>query len=276
MKRLITLLGVAILCGALSTLGFAGSTSKGRLPSYLKGPRPETGSFLNHVAVNLKEVVGQVKGDPVVADRLMRHFHMSKTELVAYLGTLHMAKLEKDGAYWVYNVHDDGVIRARVFSLAKGTLVYSGPDGKPVLRHKCANPMTRGPKGGDVGENDSAMSSEEAETRSVAEDVSASMDAMVMDVPLEPGTPAEVVYSAPVTPEDTPQIEKLTIISTGGSNIFGFISLGMLGLVGAIGSQSHTTPVPEPGTILATALGFGYMALRSRRLIVTQRENRRP
>src|SRR5687768_275760 len=86
--------------------------------------RPEPNAFLNKPAHTTTQLVTQVKNDPQVASRFMRHFNMDRRELVSYLASLRLVKLPEDGHYKVYNVHPDGVIRARLFHLKKGTLMW--------------------------------------------------------------------------------------------------------------------------------------------------------
>lgn len=253
---LVLLAGVAI--GAPVHADASGT--KRPLPSYMRGPRPETGAFLNHPAQNIQEVIGQIKLDPEVADRMMRHFEMSKDEVIAYLSPLRQDVLREDGAYIVYNVRDDGVIRARTFSLKKGMKVYVNASGKPILRHICANPMTLGPKRGSTLSS-AAVSSEEP-MKIVAEDISGSRTE-VISASLEPESPTPFAESTPITPPIEP-VEQVPIISSGGGDVFGIFTFGLLGSVGVIGSISGggSNPVPEPSTALLLAPMIYLLARR--------------
>ncbi len=234
--------------------------AKRPLPPYMKGPRPETGAFLNHPAKTIQEVIGQIRLDPEVADRMMRHFEMSKEEVIDYLAPLRSDVLRADGVYIVYNVHDDGVIRARTFNLKKGTKVYVNSTGKPILRHICANPMTLGPKRGSTLSSASVSSDEPMKV--VAETTSSSSTELIT-ANIEPESPMPFAESTPITPPIEP-IEQVPVLPSTGPGSFGIITFGLLTSFGAITSTggSETPPVPEPVTALLLAPAAAYLALR--------------
>lgn len=103
--------------------------------------RPEPNAFLNKPAHSTAELVRQIKSDPVVMDRFMRHFGMSKDEVVAMMSELRLAKMKKDTPMTVYNCNDQGVIGSKVFMIKAGALVYVDKYGNPVLKGTCANPF---------------------------------------------------------------------------------------------------------------------------------------
>jgi len=51
--------------------------------------RPELNAFINKPANSIPELIAQIKSDKRVADRFMRHFSMSKEEVLEYVSTLH-------------------------------------------------------------------------------------------------------------------------------------------------------------------------------------------
>lgn len=267
------ILAIGIVATAFGIFGSAQAAPRStkKLPRYLTGPRPETGSFLNHVALTLNEVIGQVEGDAEVADRLMRHFHMSKPRLLSYLRTLHQTKLEKPGVYLVYNVHADGVLRARPFNLPAGTLIYANAAGKPILRHKCANPMALGPNRGVAGET-IALVEQSSPLVDMVE--MPTTDEIIAEVaPQEPTVPLPIADTNPpiVTPPPTEvvPVDKTPIISTGG-NPLEILTLGLsVGGSLIIGTQGggNSTPVPEPAGLIAIAIPVG--------ILLTKRAQRR-
>jgi len=264
-KKVSRILGLAM---ALIAVACSASAAPKKLPSYLAGPRPERGSFLNHPARNLKEVILQVQGDPVTADRLMRHFQMSKPNLVAYLRTLHMAQLKEDGVYFVFNVHEDGVIRERIFNLPKGTWVYADALGTPILRHLCANPMTRGPKRGVAPQTFGTVGDEQGFSQ-LAVPV-ASQEVVAMIDPSMPEDPAPLTEPEMPQPPEKPlehiKLPEVALPSTGGSGaVFQVLGLGSIVTVGAIaslGGDDGNPPVPEPASFLAFGVPLAYLAAR--------------
>src|SRR5947199_9590966 len=66
---------------------------------------------------------------------------MGKEEICDMFSHLHPSVLDRSGAYTVYNVHDDNVIRARVFNLKRGTPVFVDENGQAILKISCGNPM---------------------------------------------------------------------------------------------------------------------------------------
>src|SRR5687768_51865 len=107
--------------------------------------RPEPNAFLNRPASSIQGVIEQIRTDPEVYSRFAKYYGMDKAELVAYFSTLKEAKLPKETLYTVYNVHEDGVIRSRLFSLKAGSLLYIDSFGQAVMKKVCGNPMKKGP-----------------------------------------------------------------------------------------------------------------------------------
>src|SRR6185369_9779804 len=58
--------------------------------------RPEPNAFLNRKADTINQLIQEVQGDGVVADRYVRHFGKTKEELIQYFGTLHLARLNEE------------------------------------------------------------------------------------------------------------------------------------------------------------------------------------
>ena len=86
--------------------------------------RPEPNAFLNKPVHSVAELVAQLKADPIVMDRYMRHFGMTGDEVVAMANELHLAKMKKDTPMTVYNCNDQGVIGSKVFMIKAGALVF--------------------------------------------------------------------------------------------------------------------------------------------------------
>src|SRR3954463_191526 len=91
----------------------------------------EPGSFLIKGVGSTAQLIAQTRSSTVVQDRFNRHFHTATPELLQMFSHLHIGPLAHAGTYIVYNIHDDGVIRARAFHLEKGTAVFMDEQGIP-------------------------------------------------------------------------------------------------------------------------------------------------
>lgn len=184
------ILGVGIALSALAALA-----SAGRLPpnAFIEQPTPTFKSFLSHVHSNAR-----------VMDKYMRHFGMTRPEVVAYFGTLHPGRLTKAALFEVFNVPGTGAIRSKNFVLKKGTEVWADYRNRPVMMKVCGNPVTRGPKtvadANDVDTGtlveDKARDGLKAVDFGIEKEVAASED-VILTV-MEPGLP--IVEAVP-TPE---------------------------------------------------------------------------
>ena len=160
--------------------------------------RPEPNAFLNKPVHSVAELVSQIKADPVVMDRYMRHFGMTSDEVVAMANELHLAKMKKDTPMTVYNCNDQGVIGSKVFMIKAGALVFVDKYGTPILKKTCANPFF----------GRTPIDVPEVETEPVVgpihtNDDEPAMDAMPMTELVEP--PFEIV--PPIVPPTQPRIE---------------------------------------------------------------------
>ena len=217
----------------------------------------EPGSFVKKPAHTIDSLVSQVERDPVVADRFMRHFRMSKAEVVEYLRGLHLARLEKSGSYIVYNVHADGVIRARVFELKKGTMVFADADGRPILKKNCANPLWQ------PGFENPPVPNSVPATPVLRPGDYEPTDVMVAT---EIEAPPFVVPSPETTPPGpmTPNRET-GIVSGGGQSLIPLLLLGALATTSFGGGKDCPPPIPEPMTMLAFGIPAAAVMLRRRK-----------
>ena len=244
--------------------------------------RPEPNAFLNTMAPSLPALIKQVQKDPQVYARYARHFGMNRAELVSYFSTLRPATIGKSGPYVVYNVHDDGIIRSRIFSLKAGSLIYVDVAGTPILKKICGNPMTVGPKRTTVASiipvapigvpNDVRPVSEE-ETPTTVEEMTPIEE---MEAPPFEAAPPEV--TPPIVPETPPTITPPTITPTPPTVVSpGFETAGLGWLIPLLAGSVITTTgggtsssglVPEPATLAGLLLlggSFAATRLRKRR-----------
>jgi len=100
-------------------------------------------SFLPYRAYTVEALVQQVENDPVVRQRLAKHFHVSQAELVGYLqANLQVVSFDSSGWRPVYGVTRTGrIYRSRDYFQQDGK-VFGLADGTPVLKYACGNPLT--------------------------------------------------------------------------------------------------------------------------------------
>ncbi|MEI8281183.1 MAG: PEP-CTERM sorting domain-containing protein [Armatimonadota bacterium] len=219
--------------------------------------RPELNAFINKPANSVPELIAQIKSDKQVADRFMRHFSMSKEEVMEYVGTLHLGSLQESRYYTIYSAPENGVIKSHVSFFKKGTPAFVDSDGNAILRVKCANPFVPGPirPYSTFAPTVKDSNSIPIGVMPVGPTSSDSIDAV--------STPPE-----PLRPDvDTPLTLKTTP-TTSSPNVFAGNSIAsVLGLGGAavfVHRGSHSS-VPEPASMVAIALGVGVLATRRRK-----------
>ena len=227
--------------------------------------RPEPNAFLNRPASSIQEVIKQVRTDPEVYDRFAKYYGMSKAELVDYFSTLKQAKLPKNELYVVYNVHEDGVIRSRLFDLKAGSLVYVDSFGQAVMKKVCGNPMKKGPSNlSTAALVPETPTSAMAEYRPITEtpEVQMPIEMMVVEEVVMPAfvaeqppvTPPTIV--TPETPVVKPSFESIPIASI----------LPLLAGAAVLAPGGNNAPIPEPATVVAITAMIGlYGASRARR-----------
>ncbi len=231
-----------IILGAL-VFGVAGSAIA----------RPELNAFINKPANSVPELLAQIKSDKQVADRFMRHFSMSKEEVLEYVGSLHLGSLQQSGYYTIYSAPDTGIIKAHISFFKKGTPAFVDADGTAILRVKCANPFVGGPVRPYSTSTPSVVSSESG-TLPVNPGPSIGSDSI--DSSFTPPVP-EVSIDNPITLKTTPVNSSPGVFA--GNSIASILGLGGAAIFVNKGS---TQSVPEPASLLAIAVGVGALARR--------------
>lgn len=222
----------------------------------LSQARTEGNSFLNKPASTPSDLVRQVETDPEVRGRYMRHFGMTKTEVVDMLSKLRLGRLATDGVFTVYNVPKWEEVRSKALLFKKGTLVWYDNDGRPVLKASCGNPMVRGT---DIGQ---ALVSTGVKIEPVTEPRALT--------PIYPETEFIKVETTAIAPaplearaaEVLPVNPAVQLVSP----VSGF-SAGIIPVVGGLlllGGGGGTTTIPEPTSMIACGLGIAAMVARRR------------
>ncbi len=232
MRRAFTVAMAAVL---LVSVSFA---QRRLLPnSYIKSPTPTVASLIAHVEKH-----------PEVMDRYVRHFQMTPPEVMRFLRTLKLGRLQHDAYFDVWNVPGEtGELRVRHLLFRKGEPFFFDQNGAPVMVVVCGNPVIR---------------SDEAAAPRLAPEVAGIMGPQDVTVPT-PSTiemPLNIIQPpAPIAPEIIPEPQP----GPGPSNPISAVPL--LGLLPTllIGINSGGGAIPEPSTI--TIIGVGCAMVIARR-----------
>jgi hypothetical protein len=238
----------------------------------------EPNAFLDDPANTTEQLVAQVRSNPTVADRFMRHYATTKDQVIEYFSTLQPSTLRQAGEYIVYNCLPTGRIRSKATKLKAGTPVWVDSQGVPVLKRSCGNPMIwkldKVPEPVTLGEVDVPMapiemSLLEPDTFAPTDELAAMEDlvppdavVLVPDLPdmtfgVFPQTKVEAVE--PIVPEVVPSTPS-----------FGWvIPIGLVFPI-LVGGDGGEPPVPEPSTIVAGIGVLGVLAWGRRRRVRAQ------
>ena len=177
---------------------------------------------------------------------------MSKSEVVEYVSSMKLGRLQKTGIYQVFGVPKDGKIHANLYTLKKGTLMWFDAQGNPALVEVCGNPVTLGPKANTLGVAVSAPPATAATSDIVA----------MSTIPATPIITTPVI--AEVTPliPDSPTIVEPMVLTRSSRNLAGLL---FIPAAAALIIKDNREVVPEPATMTALAIGFAGIAARRRR-----------
>lgn len=203
--------------------------------------RPDLNAFLNKKATSTQQLVAQAKSDPEVMDRYMRHFSMSREQVLTFLGSLHPGKLETDSVFRIYSVPGDGHVKVHVSRVKQGTGMFYTTSGSPALIMLCGNPVIPGPDA-SLPLNPEAVDMSHPPT--TFEVVSTPEDQLITD------------YIPPTIPEGTEFRggDQLHIGSGVGAFPVALLGLGGFAFVNH-GSHHNNNPVPEPASMIALTVG---------------------
>jgi hypothetical protein len=239
------LLGTAMLLASVTALGEQVAPN-----SFIKKPTPTIDALVDHASK-----------DPEVMSRYMRHFGMTREEVISFLKGLRRGEIKEDGAYLVYNTPESGEIRARVLFQRKGTPVWIDSAGNYIIKVDCGNPMMRGSDYAKVDQTETIAMETMTEVRElfVAQPPGISTTSVTATTVVPPIPEYDAITIAEIAPAQPAEVSgqaiaplALLIPFTGGLLLSG----------GGGGSQ----PIPEPASMIALGLGVGgYIVARRRR-----------
>ena len=230
--------------------------------------RPELNAFINKPANTSPELIAQIKADKAVADRYMRHFSMSRAEVLEYVSGLRLGTIEKSGYYTVYSVPENGVLKAHVSFFKKGTPAFVDSEGNAILRVKCGNPYVRGPVkayasapiGTSISDDAANFVSTPVETLAASAPVSTASNFTFEPVP-------EIVTQT--IPSEGPLTLKSTPMAPTSTGAQGFAPIGIISAIGGAfaftNRSSGPPPVPEPASMIAMGLGIAGLLAKKRK-----------
>ena len=204
--------------------------------SYIKSPTPTVESLIAHVQKH-----------PEVMDRYVRHFQMTPDEVLRFLRTLKLGRLQHDAYFDVWNVPGEtGELRVRHLLFRKGEPFFFDQNGAPVMVVICGNPVIR---------------SDEAASPRIAPTVGGILPPGDVPVPspLVTEMPLNIMQPpAPIAPEviTEPIPEPEPSPGVSGAPLLGLLPALFVGL------NSGGNVIPEPGTFVALGTGVAFLLAR--------------
>ena len=219
--------------------------------------RTPAGSFLKFRATNVNQLANEIAKDTTARVRYAQHFGVSPDEVGKYFTkNLKLTTLKSPMKVQTWYVGKQGHVYKKTKLYPKGTLVFASSDGKPLLAWSCGNPLSASlPL--KLKEEPVVASSGNVETKVLANPVETVTAAAVTSPPI-----VEVVAVAPVAapmPMDALAMPPVAVPPPVVSRFPWFLLFGFA-------PKPHDHPkVPEPGTLVAMAMGLSSGAFLIRR-----------
>lgn len=222
--------------------------------------RTERNSFFDYHASTVPALMHQLETRPQVLARYERFFAKSGPEVMAYMKTLHVGKLEETQEFKVYSIPPTGYLKVHMQILKKGTPVFMDQYNQPMMLVVCGNPLQAPSLPTETMTNAQALA---------PTPVPANMPAPGSTTEMPPNAVALVppVPEVPVVP--TPTVTPASVpvpVARSSSEPWILIPL----VAGAFVATSHHScpppkPVPEPASIISMIGAVGGLAFAKRR-----------
>jgi len=216
-------------------------------------------SFLNYHVSSVHELSQEVTLDPAVRARLASHFHITESQMTAYVRhNLVLTHLQKAGRYTVACVGHDGREYWVQSRLPKGTAVFaSRMTGNPILKLACGNPMvsTLPPSLQTADDNSHTSPAQLAALPSPALAGTTPMPGLVPEDLMPPDVLVAGTDISPAIVQVSPSIESLipgSLLKAGGSS-FNAIPALLGALAVGVASTGHGGSSPSPNGIVVSA-----------------------
>ncbi len=226
--------------------------------------RPELNAFINRPANTVPELIAQLRSDPVVMDRFMRHFGMTRSEVLTYVRSLRLGTIRKSGYYEIYSVPEGGRIKVHKSFFKAGTPAFVDASGDPILRIKCGNPFV-------AGRIVSSLPAPSPEVQSLQDLKPLPDDAVASAVPQATDLlPPPEIAELPDAVAPVPTLPTEPSFNPSGQNFASILAPiaaigGALTFAGGGRGGGTPVPVPEPATLLALGAGVALLARRRRK-----------
>lgn len=243
-------------------------------------------SFLNYHVSTVKELSQEVTLDPAVRGRLARHFHITPTQMTAYIRrNLVLTHLRKGGDYRVACVKRNGEEYWVESHLPAGTPVFaSRVTGSPVLKLACGNPMVSSLPPGLQTAEDNALSvpPKLASLPPVPTLAATAQPSLMPDAtPIPDVTNMAMIADANMVPPVTqvsPYIDTFTQAASHGFNLgpaLGGLAAAAAAVAinnrhGGSSSPQNVPAVPES----STSVSLGIMLLIGSGVVIVRRRKR--